>query len=61
MRFISAIADKVTISAGPGDPTEYLQCELGSLVFCVKSANDGKVLASFYARDFDSVREGYVE
>lgn len=61
VRFISAIADKVTISAGPGDPTEYLQCELGSLVFCVKSANDGKVLATFYARDFDSVREGYVE
>lgn len=61
VRFISAIADKVTISAGPGDPTEYLQCELGSLAFCVKSANDGKVLATFYARDFDSVREGYVE
>lgn len=61
VRFISAIADKATISAGPGDPTEYLQCELGSLVFCVKSANDGKVLATFYARDFDSVREGYVE
>lgn len=61
VRFISAMADKVTISSGPGDPTCRL-AECGSVDFYVKSANDGKVLATFYDREFDyDYREGYVE
>lgn len=61
VRFISAMADKVTISSGPGDPTCRL-AECGSVDFYVKSANDGKVLATFYDREWDyDYRKGYVE
>ena len=61
VRFIRAMADKVTISAGPGVPTWYLPIDCGWLEFYVKSANDGKVLATFYDREFDDIRKGYVE
>ncbi|MEE1369698.1 MAG: hypothetical protein UF405_05030 [Acutalibacteraceae bacterium] len=61
VRFISAMADKVIISSGPGDPTCRL-AECGSVDFYVKSANDGKVLATFYDREWDyDYRKGYVE
>lgn len=61
VRFVQAMADKVTISAGPGVPTWYLPVDCGSWDFYVKSANDGKVLATFYGREFESTFKGYVE
>lgn len=61
VRFVQAMADKVTISAGPGVPTWYLPVDCGSWQFYVKSANDGKVLATFYDREFKPISEGYVE